>query len=153
MNLGFRIALFSLVLLFGACSSLKLNPANFAWPVESVLKADENGVISEERYSLSFNAAGVFYEEFKDSSAHRNSEIRLLRNANGYYFLTAMNFKNVYVFEIDDGDLILENKILVDANGLNDPVLNQRDPFIELQSGEIKLFLTNDGIHMDEGKK
>jgi len=153
MNLGFRIALFSLIILFNACSTLRLKPANFAWPVESVLQADENGIITNERYSLSFNTAGVFYEEFKDSAGYKNTEIRLLRNTNGYYFLTAMNFKNVYVFEIDDGDLVLENKILVDANGLENPALNQREAFVELISGEIKLFLTKDGIHMDEDKK
>jgi hypothetical protein len=141
------------LLLFCACSTLRLKPAKFAWPVESVLMVDSKANVTDERYSISFNTAEVFYEEFKDSTGFKDTEIRLLRNINGYYFLTAISFKNVYVFEIDDGDLVLENKILVDAKGLENPALNQREAFVELISGKIKLLLTEDGIHMNEDKE
>jgi hypothetical protein len=106
--------------------------------------------VTDERYSISFNTAGVFYEEFKDSSLAAGSEIRLLCDNKSYYYLTAENFKNVYVFVIDDGSFILENQIGVSESGLIEPALNQRNPFIELISGEESIYLTNEGIYRNK---
>ncbi len=134
-------------ILFYACSSLKLQPANFGWPVESVLMVDRNGNVTDDRYSISFNTINVFLEEFGDSTDYINSEIRLLRNNNGFYFLTGEEFKNVYVFIIDDDALVLVNKIFVSESGLINPALNQRPPYIELINGEDIIYLTNKGIY------
>ena len=133
--------------LFAACSSLTLQPANFAWPVESVLKVDNKGEVADERYSIRFNTTGVFLEEFGDSTAYINSEIRLLCDNNGFYFLTGEGFKNVYVFTIDDGSLALENKIFISERGLVNPALNQRSPFIELINRESSIYLNHKGIY------
>ena len=69
---------------------------------------------------------------------------------NGCYFITSEQFKNVYVFEADDGALVLENKIQVSETGLKNPALNQREPYVELIDGTEKLLLTNDGIYRTE---
>ena len=74
-----RIITFLLLVFAAACSTLKLQPADFAWPVESVLAADNNGTVSEDRYSIMFDIQGLFYEEFQDSSAYKGKEIRLLQ--------------------------------------------------------------------------
>lgn len=134
-----------------ACSTLKLQPADFAWPVESVLAVDENGTVSEERYSINFDTRGLFYEEFQDSSAYNGKEIRLLRDVNGFYFITSAGFKNVYVFKMDYGALVLDNKIFISELGVQDPALNQRSPYIELIDNGKSLYLTNTGI--DRNKK
>ncbi len=140
-----------LLVITAGCSTLKLQQADFAWPVESVIAVDENGKVSDERYSISFDTGGLFYEELEDSSAYVGKEIRILRDINGYYFITAEKFKNVYVFQMDNGAMELNNKIFISEFGVEDPVLNQRTPFIELIDGGKSLYLTNNGI--DRNKK
>jgi len=81
---------------FTACSVLTLTPANFAWPIESVLKVNDEGEVNDERYSFSFDAKGIYHEEFQDSLAYLDRELRIIRDVQGYYFMTGIKFKNVY---------------------------------------------------------
>ena len=141
---------FSLLGLFAACSALTLQPANFAWPIESVLPVDENGMVSDDRYSLSFDTIGLFYEELNDSSAFSEKEIRILRDINGFYFVTASSFKNVYVFKMNYGAMVLDNKIFISEFGVEKPVLNQRVPYVELIDGDKSIYLTNTGINRNQ---
>lgn len=143
-----RIAVLSimLIVLFTACTMLTLQPADFSWPVESALKVDDQGNVTEERYSTGFNTISLFYEEFLDSMAYKGKEIRLIRNNSGSYFITGKEFKNVYVFKANEGTLVLEKKILISEFGLKSPAFNQRSPYIELVDGDYKINLTNDGI-------
>lgn len=145
-----KITSFFLLLLTAACSTLTLRPTDFAWPVESVLKINNEGNVSEDRHSIEFNTKAIFFEETKDTSAFLNKEIRILRNMNGYYFITAEKFKNVYVFMADEGELVLDNKILISETGLEKPAMNQRKPFVELIDGDNRYYLTNDGIDRTE---
>lgn len=131
---------------FAACSVLTLQPANFAWPIESVLPVNDEGVVMEERYSIEFNTLGLFYEEFQDSSAYNGNSIRMIRDNVGYYFITAAKFKNVYIFRDEKGALVLHKKILISESGVEDPAFNQRAPYIELIDKDIKLNLTNEGV-------
>jgi hypothetical protein len=145
-----KIMLFLFLIVTVACSTLTLKPTNFAWPVESVLKINDDGKVIEDRYAIEFDARGIFYEEFQDSSAFENKELRMLRDMNGYYFFTSEKFKNVYVFKADEGALVLENKIPVSETGLENPALNQREPYVELIDGSNKLLLTIEGINGTE---
>ena len=140
-------------LIFGfvsACSVLTLQPSNFAWPVESVLKVDDNGKVSDERYSFSFNTQGLFYQEFEDSLSYMDKSLRIIRNIDGFYFITSDKFKNVYVFKIDDGKLELSEQIFISEFGVENPALNQRSPYIELIDGNKSLYLTETGIEKDK---
>jgi len=139
------------VAITAACSTLKLEQADFAWPVESVIAVDENGKVSDDRYSMSFDTKSLFFEETEDSSAYEGKKIRILRDINGYYFITAEMFKNIYVFQMDNGSMVLLNKIFISEFGIKDPALNQRAPYIELIDGGKSLYLTNNGI--DRNKK
>jgi len=141
-----KIVLFFLLIVTVACSTLTLKPTDFAWPVESVLKINDDGKVVEDRYAIEFDTRGIFYEELQDSSAFVNKELRMLRDMNGYYFITSEKFKNVYVFKADEGALVLENKILVSETGVENPALNQRKPFVELIDGTTSLYLTKEGI-------
>ena len=146
------LILFSfLILITAACSVLTLQPANFSWPLESVLPVDDNGKVMEDRYSLEVNTVGLFFEEFQDSLSYKGKEIRMIRDNQGFYFLTSTNFKNVYVFKADEGKLVQENKIFISEFGLKTPAFNQRDPYIELVDGTNKMNLTHKGI--DGGSK
>jgi len=142
----FIIVSAALLLLGTACSMLTLQPADFSWPVESLLKVEEDGNVTEDRYSTSFNTVGLFYEEFQDSMAYKGKSIHLIRNNWGDYFITGNEFKNVYVFKASEGTLTLEKKIFISEFGLKDPALNQRTPYIELLDGDNKIYLTSDGI-------
>ena len=134
-----------LLLITAACSVLTLQPANFAWPLESILPVDDKGKVTDDRYSLEVNTVGLFFEEFQDSLSYKGKEIRMIRDNQGFYFLTASNFKNVYVFKADEGKLVQENKIFISEFGLQTPAFNQRNPYIELVDGTYKMNLTYKG--------
>jgi len=135
-----------LILITAACSVLTLQPANFSWPIESVLPVDNEGKVTEDRYSIEVNTVGLFFEEFQDSLSYKGKEVRMIRDNQGFYFLTASNFKNVYVFKADEGKLVQENKIFISEFGLQAPAFNQRNPYIELIDGTYKMNLTYKGI-------
>jgi len=135
------------------CSSLMLTQADFSWPIEDVAKVDANGMVREDRYSLSFNVKPLLYAETRDSVNVAGQTIRIIRNEQGYYFITAKDFKNVYVFRQDDGRFKIEKTIPVSKEGLSSPAFNQREPYIELVNGDNQpIMLTKDGI-LKEGKK
>jgi hypothetical protein len=137
-----------------ACSSLILKPADFSWPVESVVDIDNEGNVAIERYSESFNTKNLFLKETGDSLAYQNQKLRVIRSKDGYYFIVANNFKNVYVFNEKHGALCLEKKIeITDSTGIQNPAFNQRPPYIELVFGENnvkKINLTENGIKKEE---
>ena len=137
-----------------ACSSLVLKPADFSWPVESVVNIDNDGNVAIERYSESFNTKMLFLKETGDSLAYQNKQLRVIRSVKGYYFMIANNFKNVYVFNVKDGALHLKKEIAItDSVGIPNPAFNQRPPFIELTYGEHnakKINLNENGIEKEE---
>lgn len=141
----------AVIAFFAACSSLKLEPAQFAWPIESVLKIDKDGFVKEDRHSVSFSTKALFFEETQDSLAYAGKSLRLIRNNEGYYFMTAVGFKNVYVFTVTKNALSLENKIQINETGLINPAFNQRNSFIELLDDTKSYKLTSEGI--EEGVK
>lgn len=138
-----------LILIGTACTMLTLQPADFSWPVESLLKIDGQGNVIADRYSTSFNTTGLFFEEFQDSMAYNGKDIHLIRNNWGDYFITGKEFKNVYVFKASEGTLVLEKKIFISEFGLKDPAFNQRSPYVELLDGDYKINLTSEGIEGD----
>ena len=147
------LGLFFLVFLVAGCSPLMLKPADFSWPIESELKVNSNGMVHEDRYSISFSVKPLLYEETKDSTNLSNVTIRLIRDESGFYFITAPHFKNVYVFSQNDGGLSLENTIPVSKDGLSSPAFNEERPFVDLLNGKDKpVMLSKDGVH-EEGKK
>lgn len=143
--------IFASITILSACSSLLLEPAQFSWPIESVLKVDKDGFVKEERHSMSFNTKAMFFEETQDSLSFAGKTIRLIRNNEGYYFMTSTDFKNVYVFSVEKNAFSLQNKILVNETGLSNPAFNQRSPYIELLDDAKTYKLTSEGIQ--EGVK
>lgn len=141
------VALVLTGIILTACSSLKLSPAEFSWPIESVMKIDKDGFVKEDRYSFSFNTKALFIEEMQDSMAYQGKDIRMIRNQDGYYFITSKAFKNVYIFQPAEASLELKEKVLVSEKGLNNPFFNQRNPYIELVDGDYKIYLTSEGIY------
>ena len=138
--------------ILAGCSALILKPADFAWPVESVLSVDSQGKVQSERYSFSVDVKALLFAETQDSVNISKINLRIIRDVKGYYFITASQFKNVYIFEQTVGGLKLKNKILVAQNGLTEPALNQRVPYVQLVNGNNPaLLLTEEGVF--EGDK
>ncbi len=139
-----------LTTVLGGCSSLRLTPADFSWPVESVIRVDDNGTAKEDRYALSFNAKPLYFEETGDSLAYLDRDLRVIRDTLGYYYITGNKFKNVYVFTMGDGAFNLYNEIRISETGISEPVFNQRPPFIELIEGNKQYFLSKSGIEKEK---
>lgn len=152
MKAAFLLLLFGALVLSG-CSTLVLRPGDFAWPIESVLKVNEDGIIEDNQYYFSLNVKDLLFSEVQDSSNVSNTTVRIIRNTEGYYFITAENFKNVYVFEQIEGGLGLINKILIKDEGIEKPAFNQRPPYVQLLNGQNpSILLTKDGIVEGENK-
>lgn len=132
-----------------SCSSLTLTSAEFSWPLESVLKIDNRGFVKEERHSISFDTKNLFLEEIQDSLGYAGKTLRVIRNNEGFYFMTAVDFNNVYVFTVVKNAFSLENKIQINETGLKNPAFNQRRPFIELLDDGITYKLSSDAIEGD----
>ena len=146
-----KFSLIIFIIALGACSTLTLQPADFAWPIESVLQVDNDGSVKEERHSLTFNTKELFLKETGDSLGYQGKEIRVIRDAKGFFYITAKNFKNVYVFKADEGKLRLDDKIVIsEETAMENPVFNQRPPYIELVDGLNKHLLNNEGLKSEE---
>jgi hypothetical protein len=140
-------------LILAGCSSLIMKPADFAWPVESVLSVDSQGRVQSDRYSFSVDVKALLFAETQDSVNISKVSLRIIRDVKGYYFITAVQFKHVYVFAQTEGGLKLKNKILVAQHGLTEPALNQRVPYVQLINGKNPaLLLTEEGVFEGEKK-
>lgn len=136
------LILVSTVLMASGCATIVLEPADFSWPVETVLKVDANGFISEERHTFDINTKPIFYEEFSDSNSYAGKEIRIIRNKDGYYYFTGEGFKNVYMLQSIVGGMKLKEKLSVsDSLTLKMPAFNQKSSGIELTDGSTKYFI------------
>ena len=71
--------------------------------------------------------------------------IRVIRNRQGHYFVTAPLFKHVYVFSPGVERLKLSRKILVDADGMKRPAFNQRDPLYSIGQRQAGLDVEREG--------
>jgi hypothetical protein len=145
-----------LVVLFTGCSPFMLRPVDFSWPIEVAVKPDGKGNVQVARYQVSFNAKALLFVELQDSVSVTKHMLHILRDHDGYYYITAKGFKNVYVFEPCEGALKLEKKILVSEKGLEAPAMNQKTPYVQLvnenNENEAPVVLTKDGI-LEGGKK
>jgi len=141
-----------LALALAASSPLVLQNVNFGWPVESVVTVSPANTVEEGRYVLSFSAAPLAAAEFEDSTALRGTSLHLIRNVEGYYFVTGPRFKHVYVFTPRAGALTRYASLEVSTTGLGDPAFNLRPPYVELiDTGAAPRLLTSSDIV--EGKK
>ncbi len=135
------------LLLAAGCSTIILQPADFSWPVESVLLVNDKGFINEERHSFEINVKPIFYEEFQDSNYVVGKEIRIICNKDGYFYFTGTGFKNVYQFTPIVSGLKLNEKINIsDSISLKSPAFNQKINAIELVDGTNKYLINGSEI-------
>ena len=152
-----RVSLFvflAALLITSACKTFEVKNVNYAQQVESVLIPTSEGEVNDSRYGISFNILPFQYKEFQDSSSVFVDEVRLIRNSNGFYFITATGFQNVYVMEPIKNGFRLKEKITVSEDGLKAPAFNLRSPFVQLidtKTSEV-YSLNEKGIKKEEKK-
>jgi hypothetical protein len=132
--------------------ALTIKPVDFSWSYESVMTADANGNYRAEPKTIAFNGAEVFKAESGKKDAVADRPVRVIRDAAGYYYVTAAGFKSVYVFKGAEGKLTLKKKVLIDPNGMEKPFFNRREEGIELAAGGQSYLLNKKGI-VPRGKK
>jgi len=155
MNQLKYLILISLAMGVFACNdALIVHDVNYGQPVESVLQPDTNGVIIDKRYGLSFDISPLQFAETGDSVNVSIDRVHLIRGVKGYYYITANNFKHVYIMKPTKGSLTLKEKVLVSDAGLRSPAFNLRSPFIQLVETEndIVYALDENGIQNQDKK-
>ena len=141
------LTVLSLVFVTACSSSLVIQNVNYAQPVESVLQPDANGMVKDMRYAISFNVTPLLKSESPKGSATMSvQEVHVIRGHEGYYYVTAPGFKDVYIMAPGDGTLKTKKKVLVDKSGLKNPAFNQRNPVIQLVDGSNTYSLTQKGL-------
>jgi hypothetical protein len=134
------------------CASVTIKPVDFSWSFESVLTTDAEGVVRGEPKTIEFDAGELFRAEMKKPDPAAGTSVRIIRDNEGYYFITSPGFKHVYVFEGADGKLTLKKKVLIDEKGMEKPFFNRRDQGIELVANGQVYLLNKKGI-VSGGKK
>lgn len=127
--------------------SLVIQNVDYSQPLESVVAPNSDNMVHDQRYAIKFSIAPILEEEGITSV----NQIRLIRNNAGYYFVTANDFQNVYVFFPGESELRLENTIEFEE-GIGEPAFNQRDGYIQLVdlSTDETYRLDHEGILEDE---
>lgn len=144
---GKLIAVFSLLLLTACSSSLVIKNVDFAQPIETVLKPNSRGIVNDVKAGLKFSIMPLQYAETKDTSSVTVPDIRLIRGHDGYYYITAKGFKDVFVMQPSNGTLKLHKKVMISKEGLSSPAFNQRTPYVQLINGNSASYnLTKDGL-------
>ncbi len=127
------LLVFGLILLSFGCQTIKLEPANYEWPIENAVQVQKDFTISIPRYSLTMNLKKIFENEILITDNQPNvQEVRVIRNYEGLYFLTANKFKNVYILQEDLNKMEVYSIIEITKNGIVNPVFNQRGSYVEL---------------------
>ncbi len=151
VSIGFLVSI-----VLAGCSSLQLQPADFAWAAEEIVEVGSKGMVDAKRYSVAFTVTPLLAKEFAaDTMAAKNTrEIRLIRDKAGFYYLTGKKFKNVYVLVQSEGALAVNNTLVISAEKpMDDPKFDQKDSYIELWNGKEKFQLTKGSAQPVGGKK
>lgn len=147
-------------MLAGCKQTLVISKVDYSQPIETVLTPNENGHVTDAGNNISFNMLPLQYQETRDTTSVTTKEVRMIRGRNGFYYITASGYQNVYVMAPDKGSLKLEKKIQINKEGVRDPAFNQRNPYVQLlnkSTGETYA-LTQKGIakpktNKEEGNK
>lgn len=146
------LALFLAIAALPGCATVTLKPVDFSWSYESVLTADSAGYVRAEPKTIAFNAGELFRAETKDPAAAAGTVVRIIRDHDGYYFITAPGFKHVYIFNGAKGELTLKKKVLIAEQGMEKPFFNRRDRGIELVANGQAYLLSRKGVISGEKK-
>jgi hypothetical protein len=145
-HLSWKALILSVIMLGGCKSTFELKSVDYSMLLETIMTPEPNGMVSDRGYGIKFNVRPIQFLETGDST-QVSKEYRVIRDMNGYYFITSTGFKNVYVMKPTTNAMKLHKQILVAQGGLERPAFNQRNPMIQLIDGGTRTFMLNkDGL-------
>lgn len=131
--------LLTIVFMTGCKQSMVISKVDYSQSIESVLTPNEEGIVEDVQHGLQFSIMPLQYAESQDTSSVMTKEVRYIRGKAGFYYITAPNYRNVYVMTPEKSSLKLVKKLKVAENGISQPAFNQRTSYIQLlnlSSGE-----------------
>jgi hypothetical protein len=141
-----KLSAITLLVFTVACGpTLTLTDVDYSQPIESVVSPDQNGNVEDLRMGVAFNVTPLNVQE-RGEGASLPENVRFIRSRDGYYFITAAGYRNVYVFQSGERSLELVETIRVSETGLANPAFNQRSPHIQLIDGNNQYRLTHSGL-------
>lgn len=120
------------LLLTGCKQSMVISQVDYSQSIESVLQPDEDGTVEDKKYGLKFNIKPIQFAETQDTSSVTTEQVRYIRGQEGYYYITAPDYKNVYVMAPEKNKLVLKETLKVSEEGISEPAFNQRLSYIQL---------------------
>lgn len=134
------ITVIAMALLTGCKQSMVISKVDYSQSIESVLEPDEDGTVQDIKHGLTFNIKPIQYAETQDTSSISTKQVRYIRGQEGYYYITAPNYSNVYVMAPEKGKLVLKETLKTTEEGISKPAFNQRMTHIQLlnrSTGEV----------------
>ncbi len=134
------ISVVAAVLLTGCKQSMVISKVDYSQSIESVLQPDDEGTVTDPQHGITFNIKPIQYAETQDTSSVTTNQVRYIRGQEGYYYITAPDYKNVYVMAPEKGKLVLKETLKVTDEGITKPAFNQRMTHIQLlnrSTGEV----------------
>ncbi len=126
------ISLVAAIVFTGCKQSMVISEVDYSQSIESVLEPDEDGVVNDKKHGLKFNIKPIQFAETQDTSSVTTKQLRYIRGQEGYYYVTAPDYKHVYVMAQEKGTLKLTEKMKVSDGGIEKPAFNQRMSYIQL---------------------
>lgn len=126
------ICVVAALLLTGCKQSMVISQVDYSQSIESVLQPDEDGTVEDKKNGLKFNIKPIQFAETQDTSSVTTKQVRYIRGQEGYYYLTAPAYKNVYVMAPEKSKLVLKETLKVSDEGISEPAFNQRLSHIQL---------------------
>lgn len=155
MNKNNILTIFILIFIFifSSCSTFKIENVKYGWNGEYFAEPDENGDFTIPKNSMKFNILKLLEEEGIKNKI-TDIKLRIIRDDEGYFYITGDKFKYIWVFKTDESSLKLKNKIeLLKGRTLEDPKFNEKKPNIKVFLKDKSEFIINkDGIIKSENK-
>ncbi|NIT61251.1 MAG: hypothetical protein GWN00_35120, partial [Aliifodinibius sp.] len=107
------ISVVAAVLLTGCKQSMVISKVDYSQSIESVLQPDDEGTVTDPQHGITFNIKPIQYAETQDTSSVTTNQVRYIRGQEGYYYITAPDYKNVYVMAPEKGKLVLKETLKV----------------------------------------
>ncbi|PAU95497.1 hypothetical protein CK503_00070 [Aliifodinibius salipaludis] len=126
------ISVIAVVLLTGCKQSMVISQVDYSQSIESVLQPDEDGTVEDPKHGITFNIKPIQYAETQDTSSVTTKQVRYIRGNEGYYYITAPDYKNVYVMAPEKGKLVLKETLKIGDKAIAEPAFNQRNTHIQL---------------------
>ncbi|MEL7834689.1 hypothetical protein [Fodinibius sp. Rm-B-1B1-1] len=126
------VSVIAALLLTGCKQSMVISQVDYSQSIESVLQPDEDGTVEDKKHGLKFNIKPIQFAETQDSSSVTTEQVRYIRGQEGYYYITAPDYKHVYVMAPEKNKLVLRETLKVSDEGIGEPAFNQRLSYIQL---------------------